>query len=107
MMPSLWSLLLQQKNLAKKGKVIQTSTLPKFALYKYNVDKYTINIKTITSQREALLGIAVDGCICGDVFRASPEKHPHSLFITTENPKEPTGNDSYDGTTCYLTQIHI
>jgi hypothetical protein len=53
-MPSLWSLLLQQKNLAKKGKVIQTSTLPKFALYKYNVDKYTIIFKTITSQREMI-----------------------------------------------------
>lgn len=68
-MPSLWSLLLQQKNLAKKGKVIQTSTLPKFALDKYNVNKYTIIFKTITSQREAPLGIAVDGCICGEMIR--------------------------------------
>jgi hypothetical protein len=37
----------------------------------------------------ASLGIAVVGCICGGVFRASYEKHPHILFITTENPKEP------------------
>jgi len=37
------------------------------------------------------LGIAVVGYICGGVFRASHEKHPHIFPITTENPKEPCG----------------
>jgi hypothetical protein len=44
MMPSLWSLRLQhKKHLAKTGKVLQTTTLPKFALYQDSVAEYTIS----------------------------------------------------------------
>jgi len=41
-----------KKYLAKTGKVFQTTTLPKFALYQDSADEYTIIFKILSSQRE-------------------------------------------------------